>query len=283
MRDKCGTVWNFAGQQKSLPNMSLWNSLKRKFKKTRNKDDAQREITRFVGLAASVVQSEHYVEARDLLLRALQHENDIDNPALLEWIVSVLFITWEQTEEYDEATTFFSAFIDRHSDSALGFDLRAASHWYAGRLQEALADYTRAIELKPNYALALSGRGQVLMECGEFGQALKDLDAALESLDGVEADANWKTQLEAFIRNGRAATFAGLGEFARALEEFEKSISLWPENAWVYFNRAEAYRHQGDQTNAIENYRLALKKRQPKLTSLKRGHAKRMLNSSESR
>jgi tetratricopeptide (TPR) repeat protein len=66
------------------------------------------------------------------------------------------------------------------------------------------------------------------------------------------------------------------------LDEFDRSIKLWPENAWVYFNRAEAYRNHGDPASAIENYRLALMKKQPKLTSLKRAHAERMLKTIES-
>jgi tetratricopeptide (TPR) repeat protein len=214
-------------------------------------------------------------------LRALQHENKIENPALLEWILISLATTWEETEEYQEWTTFFSDFISRNPNHALALCLRAESLWYDGRPHEAIADYARVLELKPNHALALSGRGQVLMECGQFGRALEDLDSALNSIEAVGgADANWKVQLEAYIRNGRAATYAGLGEFARALEEFEKAISLCPENAWVYFNRAEAYRKQGDQVNAAQNYRLALAKKQPKLTSLKRAHAQRMLNTS---
>lgn len=258
--------------------MNIWRFLKSKFNGTNSRETAQQEVTYLVGLGFSLIQSEHYTDARQLLLRVLQHEDKIENPALLEWILASLFITWEQTEEYQESTAFFSDFIARNPNDAQGFELRASSHWYAGRLQEAIVDYTLSLELKPNYALTLSGRGQVFMECREYSRALEDLDAALQSIGGVEADAKWKTELEAFIRNGRAATFAGLGEFVRALEEFEKSLSLCPENAWVYFNRAEAYRHHGDQVHAIENYRLALKKKKPKLTALKREHARRMLN-----
>jgi len=259
--------------------MNLWRLLGIKFIWVRNKDATQREITRLVDLGFSLLQGGNYVEARGLLLRAFQHESKIENPALLKWILMSLAETWLQTEEYQEWTTFFSDFISRNPNHALALKLRADSLWYGGRPQEAIADYARSLELKPNHAPALSGRGQVLMECGQFGRALEDLDNALNSIEAVEgADANWKARLEAYIRNGRAATYAGLGEFTRALEEFNKSISLCPENAWVYFNRAEAFRKQGDQVNAAENYRLSLAKKQPKLNSLKRAHAQKMLN-----
>lgn len=44
------------------------------------------------------------------------------------------------------------------------------------------------------------------------------------------------------------------------------------------FNRAEAYANHADQVNAVENYTLALTKKRPKLTSLKRAHAERIVN-----
>ena len=77
---------------------------------------------------------------------------------------------------------------------------------------------------------------------------------------------------------GQQLTYAGLGDFDRALEEFDKFMNLCPENAWVYYNRAEAYQNLGDLRNAVENYKLALAKKGPKLTSLKRARAESALN-----
>ena len=117
------------------------------------------------------------------------------------------------------------------------------------------------------------------MERRDFNQAIEDLDAAIGSIDSVPgADAVWKAEFEAFARNGRAASYAGLGDLGRALEEFGKSIDLCPENAWVYYNRAEAYQNHGDWKSAVEDYKLALAKKRPKLTSLKRARAETALN-----
>jgi tetratricopeptide (TPR) repeat protein len=85
-----------------------------------------------------------------------------------------------------------------------------------------------------------------------------------------------RRQLEAYM-NGIATARDGLGEYERASQEFEKSRTLGPDNAWVYFNQAEAYRGRGDRLNAAEKYRIALSKKEPKLTALKRTRAKKML------
>lgn len=167
--------------------MRLWRYFKNKFIWVNNKDPVHSEITRLVGLAFHLLQGENDVEARALLLRALQHESKIANPKLLKWILASLWKTWEQTEDYQDSTKFFSDFLVQNPNRALALRLRAGSHWYGGRLHEAIADYTRALELKPNDGSALSGRGQVLMERGEFGRALDDPNRTPEAIDAVES------------------------------------------------------------------------------------------------
>jgi len=259
--------------------MNPWQFLKRQFQRINNKVDNEQIVARLVDSAYSLLQRGNYIEARGLLLRALEYKSEIQNPILLEWILTSLSKTWEETEEYQKWTEFFSDFIAQNPNQAVAYDLRAESHWYGGSLGDAITDYSRALELNPKDVSAFLGRGQVFMECRDFNRALEDLDAALGSVDSVPgADAAWKAEFEAFARNGRAATYAGLGDFGRALEEFVKSIDLCPENAWVYYNRAEAYQNHGDRKNAVENYKLALAKKGPKLTSLKRVHAENVLN-----
>lgn len=259
--------------------MNPWQFLKLQFQRGKSKDDGQKTVTRLVDLSFSLLQGGNYIEARGLLLRALDYQSEIQNPILLEWILTSLSRTWEETEEYRQWTEFFSDFIARNPNHAVAYNLRAESHWYGGNLRDAIADYSRTLELNPNDAGAFLGRGQVLLECHDFTHALKDLDLALAFMDSVPyADAAWKANFEAFARNGRAAAYAGLDDLNRAVEEFDKSIALCPENAWVYFNRAQVYQNQGDRENAVANYRLAIEKKGPKLTSAKRAHAETQLS-----
>ncbi len=262
--------------------MNPWQFLKRQFQRGNNRADGEKTVTRLVDSAFSLLQGGNYIEAQGLLLRALEYKSEIQNPVLLDWILTSLSRTWEETEEYQKWTEFFSAFIAQNPDQVVAYDLRAESHWYGGSLSDAIADYSRALELNPKDVSAFLGRGQVFMECRDFSRALEDLDAALGAIDSVPgADAAWKAEFEAFARNGRAAAYAGLGDFGRALEEFGKSAELCPENAWVYYNLAEAYQNHGDRKNAVENYKLALVKNKPKLTLRKRTRAETALRALE--
>lgn len=60
---------------------NAWHFLKHKFIWVKQ-DATQREITRLTGLASDLFRGKNYGEARELLLRALQHESKIENPKL---------------------------------------------------------------------------------------------------------------------------------------------------------------------------------------------------------
>jgi tetratricopeptide (TPR) repeat protein len=119
----------------------------------------ERAFNRLIEAAIALLQIGNYPEARKVLLSSLEYQNKIQEPTYLEWILSWLSITREETEQYQQWTDFFSAFIARSPDYALAYHLRAESLWYGGKFREALADYSRALELNPNDLSALSGRG----------------------------------------------------------------------------------------------------------------------------
>ena len=96
-----------------------------------------------------------------------------------------------------------------------------------------------------------------MAEFGENKKAVEDLTLALLTLKSVSMPDSswykWYEQIEAFVHNGRGFALAGLGETESAMEEFEVSIRLSPENAWVYHNRAQVYDRSGSQEKASEN------------------------------
>ncbi len=63
----------------------------------------------------------------------------------------------------------------------------------------ALVDYTRAIELNPNFAQAYAARGTIYL------QQKKDADANRDFAQAFELDASLRTELEPYIKKMRAA------------------------------------------------------------------------------
>ena len=220
---------------------------------------------------------EEYDKARAVLLQAIAFRGDVIDDDTIGYILMSLGSTWALTEQYEDGYTFFSKHLSRYPEDSAAYCARAEALWYAGRLQEAIRDYSRALELKPGDVLSLSGRGQVLAEVGENGRAVEDLNSALLALKTIsKPDSSWDKwyeQIEAFVHNGRAFALAGLGESGPAMDEFEVSIRLSPENAWVYHNRAQVHDRAGSREKASEDYQKALTKKSPALTPNRKAHA----------
>lgn len=137
-------------------------------------------------------------------------------------------------------------------------------------MDDAIRDYSRAIELDAADILSRSGRGQVLAELGDSAAAMQDLEVALQLLDTVrntnEARHQWCADIEAFVRRGRGVALAASGRIPEAMSEFDKSIALNPENAWAHYSKARVYDQQGDRQRAVSEYTAAIARSAPCLT-----------------
>jgi tetratricopeptide (TPR) repeat protein len=240
----------------------------------RRNESVPSAVRSMVDLAYSYIRHGDCPGARELLLKALTRRDEIRDTAAVNRILELLAWTWTVTDQHREKVDFFSQYLSRYPKDVGAHTLRAGALWYAGELEQAVADYSAALELDPNEILARMGRGQVYAESGEYGRALDDLDFVLENLDRyVTEDPSRKAQLQAFSFNGRAVAHAGIGDFERAMAEFDRSIALWPDNAWVYFNRGTVYEKKGDVEKAVADYTLSLQKNLPKLNVLKNKYA----------
>jgi tetratricopeptide (TPR) repeat protein len=75
------------------------------------------------------------------------------------------------------------------------------------------------------------------------------------------------------VLDGLRRSFEIEGEYLQLVDEFEASIRLSPENAWVYYNRAQICELADDRENAIADYQKALSKKNPALTPKRKAHA----------
>jgi tetratricopeptide (TPR) repeat protein len=223
------------------------------------------------------LRAEEYDKARAVFLEALKFRARVNDSATIHSLLTSLEATWPFTQKYDDAIAFFAEYVRVYSGDSAAYAARADALWYSGRLHETLDDYCRAVELNPGDPLSLSGRGQVLAEIGESERAMEDLHRALLELSSATTSspewAAWYKSLEAFVRNGRGFALAAFGDSGSAMDEFELSIALCPENAWVYHNRAQVYDRAGSKDKAFADYRTALEQNGPALTPIKKRYA----------
>jgi tetratricopeptide (TPR) repeat protein len=117
----------------------------------------------------------------------------------------------------------------------------------AGRNQEAMEAFSRAIELSPKDAEAYSNRGAVYGKLGDHKQAIRDHDRAIELNPKLAA-----------AYNNRGSAYADLGNHRRAIKDFDRAIELNTKYEWAYANRGIAYHNLGDHKQAIRDYDRAI-------------------------
>jgi tetratricopeptide (TPR) repeat protein len=111
----------------------------------------------------------------------------------------------------------------------------------------AIADYTRAIELNPQYAKAYYGRGSARFRKQDFPNAIVDFTKA------IKLDPHL---VEAFYERGNAEFVTH--KLDSALTDFNKVIELNPQHMGAYFFRGNVRYAKDDHDGAIADYTKAI-------------------------
>ena len=103
-------------------------------------------------------------------------------------------------------------------------------YYELGQHTQAISDYTKAIELDPNYAMAYTNRGNAYRRLGQYTKAVLDYTKAIE-LDPKDADAY----------HNRGIAYIKLGQPTQAISDLNRALQLDPEDAETYYMRGLTY------------------------------------------
>lgn len=112
-----------------------------------------------------------------------------------------------------------------------------------GKFEEAVADYTAAIELSPQHCRAHYNRAYALDKLGRYAEAVADYDAAI-AFDASNATAF----------HNRGSLLERLGDAERALADFSRAIELDPAAALPYNARGLLLEARGAREEALADY-----------------------------
>jgi len=174
-----------------------------------------------------------------------------------------MFLTLERCTVWKNSEILWTDVLDKHPGSHVAHYNRGMYYRSLADDGKALADFDRAIELKPNYSLAYNNRGGIRYRRGDLRSALADFDRAIESDPSLAMahynrgrvhmarqaddlairDYDRAVELQPDLApayNNRASIYFNRGNYRRAYDDFDRAVSLDPDNAAFLRNREHA-------------------------------------------
>jgi tetratricopeptide (TPR) repeat protein len=146
--------------------------------------------------------------------------------------------------DFDAALRHFSTAISSE-ESAKAYYARGNVYRSLSRSNEAIADWTKAIEMDPGMVTALNARGAHYFATGNNRAALDDLNQSLK-LEGT---------VDGYYQRGQV--HVAMGRYNDAIHDFDEAIATKPGMPFVYLARANARRALGDEAGAIADQQVA--------------------------
>jgi tetratricopeptide (TPR) repeat protein len=154
----------------------------------------------------------------------------------------------EQTDvvSIDKAIEHFTNQIEKTPTSRSYFE-RGAAHVSLGTFDDAVSDFTKAIERDANNLPAINDRGTTYRRLGKFEQARTDFDTVIGR--GVRHPA---------VFTNRGLAWLDLGNVEKAMVDLHIAIELDQRYAPAWEASGSAREVMGDVARAIRNYRIAV-------------------------
>jgi Flp pilus assembly protein TadD len=132
----------------------------------------------------------------------------------------------------------------------------------AGRRVDAIAEYNRALQIKPDFALAHEGLGVTLTEEGQFDEAIRHLNEAQRFMMSGDPEAKANTELALLQAQHKAAmALAAQGKMEDAIRHLNEVLRLKPDYAEAHNNLGFALTTQGNLDAAATHFMEAIRLR----------------------
>jgi len=146
-----------------------------------------------------------------------------------------------------KALTALEKLINEFPDQALLFNLRGACYEATTQFEQSIENFSKAIEINPNYAEALYNLGVVQKKAGKLDEAIYSYKKA------IDIDS---TNVNALNNLGNLLTLKGL--FSQSIEYLNKALSLNPKFAEAHNNLGLANIESNKLSESIKSFLLAI-------------------------
>ncbi|MDX2201477.1 MAG: CHAT domain-containing protein [Hyphomicrobiaceae bacterium] len=130
------------------------------------------------------------------------------------------------------------------------YSRRASAYLYSDKYEDAISDYSKALEIAPQLTDARNNRGLTYRLMKQPDRAIEDHNAVIEM--------GTKDARAALAHYHRGLAYRVKGDSDRAMADFSEAITLNPKDADFFIARARGYSQKGDNERVVADYTQAI-------------------------
>jgi protein O-mannosyl-transferase len=150
-------------------------------------------------------------------------------------------LTWRQCRSYVDAETLWGITAARNPRCYLAHTNLGMLLFKRSRVDEAIARYQNALDIRPDFAEAHLNLAVALLQKSQVDQAIAHCEMALKTAPSLT---------EAHVNLGNA--LVQKGQFDQAIDCYLKALTLEPRNGRIYCNMGNALFQQGKLDDATD-------------------------------
>ena len=156
-------------------------------------------------------------------------------------------LSWRQCAMYADAETLWQTTIRRNPNCSMGYINLGLAYFHQGRLDEAILQYQKVLQISPDEADAYNNLGNTFLQQGRVDEAIAHFQKAL-AIKPDYADAH----------NNLGSALLQQGRLDEAVAHYQKALAVEPYDADVHVNLGNSLLQQGRTDEAVSHYQKAL-------------------------
>jgi Flp pilus assembly protein TadD len=155
--------------------------------------------------------------------------------------------SWQRTWAYESQETLWTDTLAKNPNSFMGHCNLGVVLFEKGQVDEAVAQYQKALEINPNYLAAHYNLGNALFRKGQQDEAIAEYQKALE-INPNDAEAHINLGNALFQKE----------ELDEAVGQFQKALEINPNDAEAHYDLGNALFQKGQLEEAVAQFQKAL-------------------------
>src|ERR1035437_2702155 len=164
-------------------------------------------------------------------------------------------LSYKDNKEYQLSIKDCNKALEIYADSKESlpsiYNLRGIAEDYLDDFKSSIEDFSKAIELNPKFARAITNRADVYKETGDYKSALADYNSAMPFYEKDKI-----TLASLYQKIGKCDYMET--HYKDAIINHTKAITLEPKYGLAYWNRGASYYHNDQIKEALADFKMAI-------------------------